>query len=120
MAKLKATPKNFVEAVAVLGERYHLRLGNNTYLGLKNSDPEDGYISVTLHQTEIVRFYADGRITLHTGGYRTTTTKERINQFINGRVFCYKGEWKIAHQRREDGSLNLTTAIPFEEGHRAA
>ena len=32
MAKLKATPKNFEQAVAVLGNRDSVRLGNNTYL----------------------------------------------------------------------------------------
>lgn len=32
MAKLKATPKNFAEAVAVLKDKISLRLGNNTYL----------------------------------------------------------------------------------------
>ena len=29
----------------------------------------------------------DGRVALLTGGYRTVTTKDRINQFISGRVY---------------------------------
>jgi hypothetical protein len=32
MAKLKATPKNYAEALAVLAGRESVRLGNNTYL----------------------------------------------------------------------------------------
>lgn len=93
MAKLKATPKNFAEAVAVLKDKISVRLGNNTYLEVSDSDPLRGFIGVRLHNTFVVKFWPDGQVTLHTGGYRTTTTKERINQFVRGRVWQAKGEW---------------------------
>ena len=90
MAKLRATPKNYAEALAVLNGRGFMRLGNNTYLELLNGLQ---FIGVRLHNTYIVRFHENGTTTLHTGGYYTVTTKERINQLIAGRVFQTKGDW---------------------------
>jgi hypothetical protein len=95
MAKLKATPKSFAEAVAVLNGKYSVRLGNNTNLRCTGSDPVHDYIAVTFHKTDIVKFWADGSVTLHTGGYRTATTKERLNQFIVGRVYQVAKQWYL-------------------------
>jgi hypothetical protein len=94
MAKMKHCPKNFAEANCILGNRDSLRLGNNTYLVSRFSPEEnDKHIAIRLHNTDIVKFYSNGRITLHTGGYQTVTTKERINQFIAGRVFQKNWNW---------------------------
>ena len=104
MAKLKATPKNYAKALAVLGSKQSVRLGNNTYLEAINERvyedgriPEDRkVITVRLHSTHIVKFYEDGRVTLHTGGYHTVTTKECINHFIRGSVFQKAWDWYYA------------------------
>ena len=93
MAKLKATPKNYAEALIVLAGRESVRLGNNTYLERDSVE----CIVVRLHQTDIVNFFADGRVTLHTGGYRTVTTKERMNQFITGKIYQKAGAWFYAY-----------------------
>jgi hypothetical protein len=63
MAKLKATPKNFAQAVAVLKDKISVRLGNNTYLEVTDSDPQHGFIGVRLHKTFIVKFWPDGQVT---------------------------------------------------------
>jgi hypothetical protein len=93
MAKLKATPKNFAEAVEVLQDRISMRLGNNTYLEVSDPDPLRGFIGVRLHNTYIVKFWPDGQVTLHTGGYHTVTTKDRLNEFIAGRVYQKAHQW---------------------------
>ena len=93
MAKLKATPKNFEQAVEVLKDRISMRLGNNTYLEVTDSDPLHGFIGVRLHSTYIVKFWPDGQTTLHTGGWYTSTTKDRINQFISGHVYQSGNQW---------------------------
>jgi len=62
MAKLKATPKNFAEAVEVLKDKISVRLGNNTYLEVTDADPVHGFIGVRLHDTYIVKFWSDGQI----------------------------------------------------------
>lgn len=45
---------------------------------------DDGVISVTYHNTEVVRvegrLISDQKVTLNTGGYFTNTTKTRMNQ----------------------------------------
>ena len=93
MAKMKATPKNFEQAKAALAGRDSMRLGNNTFLESYTDGTQVDRICVRLHSTNIVAFYPDGRVTLHTGGYRTRTTKERINHFITGRVYSRNYAW---------------------------
>lgn len=107
MAKLKATPKSFAEAMQVLGTKSAVRLGNNTHLVRVAADGEI-LIAVILHNTQIVRFYSDGRVTLHTGGYHTVTTKDRINQFVDGRVFQKDFDWFYAYPD--------AIAVDFEDG----
>jgi hypothetical protein len=95
MAKLKATPKNYAEALTVLAGRESVRLGNNTYLeNVAEYGEYTGKIGVRLHNTYVVVFYPhDGRVTLHTGGYRTVTTKERINHFVSGALYQKACQW---------------------------
>lgn len=48
---------------------------------------EDGALTVTLYSTDIFSInyrYNKKIITLNSGGYRTVTTKSRINQFLSG------------------------------------
>lgn len=119
MAKLKATPKSFAEAMQVLAGRESMRLGNNTYLEYHESDGyEHGspFVAVRLHATKIVIFHKNGRVTLHTGGYRTVTTKERINQFVDGRVFQKDFDWFYAYPMRTAQALNWSDIQDFEEG----
>ena len=137
MARLKATPKTYQQAVEVLGNRQSLKLGNNTWL--ERIDPST--IGVRLHYTHIVQFHIDGRITLHTQSngrtFRTVTTKDRLNEFITGRVYQYKHDWFYRDAKDVDwkhrqpfvegmdgGSVVDTTEKPvgfmfaFEQGHK--
>jgi hypothetical protein len=112
MAKMKHCPKNFAEANCILGNRDSLRLGNNTYLVSRFSPEEnDKHIAIRLHNTDIVKFYSNGRITLHTGGYQTVTTKERMNHFIAGRVYQKNHAWFYA-----ESALDWDNPVDFEEG----
>lgn len=92
MAKLKATPKSYAEALQTLNGKQSMRLGNNTYLE-QRKQPGDCLterIAVRLHSTDIVVFYPSGRVTLHTGGYESVTTKERLNHFIRPAAQVYQ------------------------------
>ena len=123
MAKLKAAPKNYHEAIEALAGKSTVRLGNNTHLAAINervySDgriaEERVTIAVILHNTSIVKFYEDGRVTLHTDGYRTVTTKECINHFIKGRVYQKDHTWFYVINRGELG-VDWANPIPFVEG----
>lgn len=65
------------------------KLANNTYLTRVNTST----IAVQLHGTSVVTYHADGRIVFASGGYRTMTTKARINEFSPADVFQAKGVW---------------------------
>jgi hypothetical protein len=125
MAKLKATPKNFAEALIVLNGKSAVRLGNNTYLEQIISSQGQLAITVRLHNTNIVIFHHDGRVTLHTGGYRTVTTKGRINQFIAGKVGQKKFDWfyyppKFGNDAQGWSTVDWDNPVEFEEGIEAS
>lgn len=61
-----------------------------------------GVLSVVYHATEVVRAAAD-RITLDSGGYRTATTKTRMNQASNQYDLCFSvfqrgGTWFVRYK----------------------
>ena len=60
---------------------------------------EDGYTIVRYHNTDVVKFNQD-EIVLNTGGWRTVTTKARMNQASNQyglgfRVYQRDWEWFV-------------------------
>ena len=105
MAKLKSKPRNYAQAAAYLAGRDRVKLGNNTWLENIN-----GGIGVRLHNTIIVWFHEDGKTTLHTGGYYSVTTKDRINAFITGHVYQHAYQWRYQPSRLENAY------VPFEDG----
>jgi len=61
---------------------------------------KDGVTSVRYHSTDVVRFDSD-KITLDSGGWRTNTTKNRMNQASNQfdlgfRVYQENYHWFVA------------------------
>lgn len=95
MAKLKATPKTYQEAAEYLAGRVQVKLGNNTWLEEVEAFQA---IAVRLHKTNIVTFWADGRVILRSGGYHTVTTKGRINEFIRGSLYQKDYHWYVLGQ----------------------
>ena len=60
----------------------------------------DGELRVAYHNTDVVVVHANGNITLDTGGWRTLTTKTRMNQASNQfglgfQVHQAKGQWFV-------------------------
>lgn len=93
----------------ILGERQEIALANNTrVVRLEESD-----IGVILHRTVIARFSRQhaGRVTLYSGGYHTSTTKQRINQLL-------PPGWHLEQSRFEWYLRNRRTGqrFDFEEG----
>lgn len=85
---------SYSDADQLLQGRNHQsrKIGNNTYL-VRYTDW--GNIAVRLHATDIVTYYPDGRIVLNTGGWKTVTTKSRINEFSPLQISQAKGVWSI-------------------------
>mgnify|MGYP006292751249 CR=1 FL=1 len=67
------------------------KIGNNTYGEILS----DGSVGIMLHSTYVVKIHPDNSATLNSGGWYTSTTKDRINQYSPVRVFQRKGEWYL-------------------------
>lgn len=77
------------------------KLANNTYLRQKG-----GAFSVRLHKTDIVTIRPDGTYRLNSGGWRTKTTKTRMNEILPGfGVLHTAGIWSIGDEFFTDGML---------------
>lgn len=86
---------NYYEANAKLTGRNSERrkLANNTYLERRSTNNGTD-IALRLHNTDILVYHANGDITLYTGGWRTVTTKARMNEFLSGwSIGQSKGQW---------------------------
>ena len=86
---------NYQNAKDTLKARSSKKLENHTYL-LPGGDS----FAVRLHATDVVIINPDGTYTLNTGGWRTSTTKDRINNYTPARIYQVKGLWYM-----RDGSL---------------
>lgn len=115
---------SYAEAHALFEERNakrrvdSIKFANNTYLirGPSKTDMErvlppgthdDAplYYSVRLHETDIVRFHANGDVTLNTGGWRTRTTRDRMRAFFPRSKFPSDAE--LAKRPRLRWSLDV-------------
>ncbi len=71
----------------------------------------NGMISVKYHSTEVVSVKRDGSIVLDTGGWKTATTKTRMNQASNQfglgyHVYQENHAWYVRYQGQ---------TLPFDE-----
>ena len=119
--------QSYADAVAYLArgrDKDDRPLASNTRL---QSRP-GGSIAVRLYSTDIVTYHPDGRITLRSGGWRTYTTKARINGYAPVWVGSDgAGGWDVSTDTDSaqfingvtidaDGSLESHKALTFAEG----
>lgn len=106
--------KNFKDVEAMLTSRGQRKIGNNTYLRRRDA----ATIGLQYHETDVVTFTPSGLI-LTSGGWRTVTTKERINwalESIGYRVSQDKGTWFIIPLSCPDSRY----AVAFHDGIRVS
>lgn len=75
----------------------------------------DGVLRVTYHATVVVSVYPNGDIRLDSGGWRTLTTKTRMNQAahqfaLNFTVLQRNFDWYVVR------NYEWEHEIPFEDG----
>ena len=102
MSTNKYNKLSYAKCGELLAGKDHKKLAHNTYLVRAGDE-----YHVMYHSTAVIRFYADESFSLHTGGYRTTTTKQRLNWYSGVSVWQEKGEW-------------YTSVGEFSEGMRIA
>ena len=103
-------PQSYDDALEIYTDRQRnstlrrgIKLANNTYLtypafedGL-STDQVPAWFGVRLHDTNVVEFHADGRILLNSGGWKTVTTKQRMNACLNEfKVYSQKRVWYVS------------------------
>lgn len=84
--------KKAEELVKGRGKR---KIANNTYL-----EQIDEVYVVRLYDTDIIKIYPDNTQVLFSGGFRTVTTKNRINEFSFTRVHQDKKVWHFRSGER--------------------
>ena len=81
-------------------KRNSRKVGNNTYAEIL----PNGSVGIMLHSTYVVKIHPDNSATLNSGGWHTSTTKDRINQYSPVRVYQRKGQWYLeSGEEYEDG-----------------
>ena len=92
------------EAIEKLGNRNVRKVGNNTLL-LRFPN---GNVALRLHNTHILVFHPNGTVQVNTGGWRTVTTKARINEYLP----CHAG----LTQKDFTWYWSTGDGVTFEEG----
>ena len=88
---VRTTKKELMSGVDCVKGRDKL-VGNNT---LRFTAP-DGAVCFKLYRTVVVTRRPDGRVTLNSGGWRTVTTKARMNEYARPyRVASDRGVWTV-------------------------
>lgn len=84
------------------------KIQRNTYVQRKSYGND---IAVRLHSTDVVTYHKNGDVSLSTGGWTTTTTKDRIQSYTPGNISLWS----------ERGVFFLTAhgqTVPFADGIR--
>lgn len=86
------------------------KLANNTY-----AHRVGDAIAIRLHDTDVPTFFPDGRIVVTSGGWRTSTTKGRINAYLPSGFYIWQrsGLWYWAHS---GGSLLFADGDVIKNG----
>lgn len=111
------------------------KVDNNTYAELRVGVPDSFFsctvaeweaepqenraVAIRLHQTDIVTWVGDGRVRLDTGGWKSVTTKARINDWlpVGSYLSSVKGEWRVVITNpRDGGGEPVRTEYPYADG----
>ena len=119
-------PTNYSEARDIYEDRRKrgilkrgVRLANNTYLSWQDEikpmtsnglTPSPSWFGVRLHKTNVVTFHSDGSIVLDSGGWKTVTTKDRINCALppGWSVYSTRGVWYLSQSGAKGGTMSLS------------
>lgn len=87
-----------------IGNRVSKSVARATKLQLRSEEHE--IYALKYHHTDVVTYSPEG-MTLESGGWRTTTTKERMNRFSHANIWTRNWLWYV------DDSRPLSKARPY-------
>lgn len=106
--------KTYSEALEKLNGRDRRKIDNNTYLEKRAED-----IAVKLHETDILTFKKSNDVVFNSGGWRTLTTKDRMNKYSPCAINQKNGQWYIDGKLYNDGvvyhSGKIKGALPLKD-----
>lgn len=107
----RRTKKEIMEGVEHVSAK---KVANNTVEYTR----EDGTRVIRLHLTDIVEILPNGVIRLNSGGYKTATTKERIERYLpeGMRLWSEKGIWYIGKPSWLHEAGDELSRYPFKDG----
>jgi len=78
---------------------------------------KDGSKAIRLHNTDVITFKKNGSFILNSGGWRTHTTKERINDFLPNSLTLWQSNsiWYIGESYNKDNSFLFFDGIRFNK-----
>lgn len=91
----------------LLGNRDEKKVANNTIIRKRGNS-----FDVVLHYTPIVTYHDNGDIVLNSGGWRTNTTKQRINACTPPGIHI----WQDKHVWYISTNQDYGTRTEFEDG----
>lgn len=101
------TSADYYELDALLGDRDHYKLANNTY-----AHRFDRIITISLHQTTILRFHPNGDIDVNDGGWTTMLTATRMQKLTPERFSFTKMPYgAIAVKDGEEGEWHRVSDV---------
>lgn len=100
---------NFAELDKLLGSRAKRNMPHAKATVMRREGDE---IVVRYHETDVARLRANGDVVLNSGGWMTSTTKGRLNEFVAGafNIWADKGLWTV-HPK-----TGRRASVPFADG----
>jgi len=100
MARMKEEIRDYESAVRYLRGKEARTIGHNTSIVTSWGPPHPcgkQAIGVLYHSTVVLWWHPDGTLELWTGGWETSTTKQRLNAFLPNpyRVYAKNGDWRL-------------------------
>lgn len=110
------TIKTYQQAKDYLGNKKERPYAHNTRIEIDSLDLGHDVITVKYHGNPVVNLFPDGTITYNSCGWKTLTTKERINWFLPDGFTLYqeKSVWYIS--RHNHGVFVFTDGIAIRNG----
>jgi len=106
---MRETKKQIMEGVSCVHSKF---VAKNTVRYVR----EDGTVVIRLHQTDILEISPAGEIVFNSGGWKTSTTKSRMNEFQHEITIIQRsGLWYIDAYV---GSCSKENLVPFFDGVR--
>lgn len=102
----------YQEAEKLTAKRMAKKVANNTWL-YKCGFPGNEHFEIVLYSTAVVKIWKDRTYTLFSGGWRSVTTKQRLNNFSPAKVWQKNFEWFVGMPWQPGGEC-----VEFVEGIR--